>query len=151
MMIHGGDVTHNLDAASVAVQRTGREIVGISERHWRSNRQVPVGFLRPVEAQEPATPRPPFACGACAGESMTVDVEGRVWGCQLFSSSIQELQPLGLDVAGVLDLGDIRDPAIEDRLAALPMAGFTRCGRRASTSCSAGGRSLSSGVRFSGR
>ncbi len=55
---------------------------------------------------------------------MTVDVEGRVWGCQLFSSSIQELQPLGLDVAGVLDLGDIRDPAIEDRLAALPKAGF---------------------------
>jgi len=100
------------------------EIVGISESHWRGNRRVPVGFLRPMEPRDPLISEPVFACGACSGTGLTVDVEGRAWGCQLFSSSIQELPPLGLEVAEVLDLGDIHDPGIEDRLADLPKVAF---------------------------
>ena len=100
------------------------QILEMSERHWRRTRKLPVGFLRPMESPDPSLPRPPIACGACAGTGLTVDVEGRAWGCQLFATSIQQLSPLGRLVGDALDLGDIRDPAIDAKLAGLPRAGL---------------------------
>jgi len=113
------------DAASEReLVRQVDQILEMSERHWRRIHKLPVGFLRPRKPPDPFLPRPPIACGACAGTGLTVDVEGRAWGCQLFASSIQQLPPLGRSVADALDLGDIRDPAIDGRLAALPRAGL---------------------------
>ena len=100
------------------------QILEMSERRWRRTRKLPVGFLRPTESPDPSLPRPPIACGACAGTGLTVDVDGRAWGCQLFASSIQHLPPLGRPVADALDLGDIRDSTIDGKLAALPRAGL---------------------------
>lgn len=100
------------------------QVLEMSEIHWHRTGKLPVGFLRPMEAPDPSLPRPPIACGACAGTALTVDVGGRTWGCQLFASSIQDLPPLGRSVADALDLGDIRDPAIDGRLAALPGVGL---------------------------
>lgn len=99
-------------------------VLEMSERHWNQTRKLPVGFLRPTGPVDASLPRPLVACGACAGTGLTVDVEGRAWGCQLFASSIQCLPPLGRPVANALDLGDIRDRAIDGRLAALPQAGL---------------------------
>jgi sulfatase maturation enzyme AslB (radical SAM superfamily) len=96
------------------------EILEVSERHWRRTRRLPVGFLHPTEPLDRSFSKPPIACGACAGTGLTVDVEGRAWGCQLLASSIQHLSPLGRSVADALDLGDIRDPAIDRKLAELP-------------------------------
>jgi sulfatase maturation enzyme AslB (radical SAM superfamily) len=111
-------------AAERELDQQVEQILSVSERHWRSTRKVPVGFLRPSKAPDPSLERPPVACGACVGKGLTVDAEGRAWGCQLFASSIQDLPPLGDSVAEALDVGDIRDPSFDGRLAALPRKGL---------------------------
>ena len=112
------------EASVVGLSEQIAAILEIAVDHWYRTRECPVSFLRPVEPTGEVLLRPVFGCGACAGIGVTVDADGRAWGCQLFAASLQELPLLGRSVARALDLGDIRDPSIDRRLAALPSIGL---------------------------
>jgi len=110
------------EAAEAELRRQVGLVVATSLGHWQRSREVPVTFLRSGGKREDRV-MSRFLCSACSGESLSVDADGRVWGCHLFASSLQDLPPLGREVAEVLDLGDIRDPRLEERIARLPQAG----------------------------
>lgn len=59
-------------------------------------------------------------CRAAAPESIAVDPAGVAWGCPLALPSMQRLTPAGSAIAGALRLGDVRDPGLASRAAALP-------------------------------
>lgn len=79
----------------------------------------PVTLLRPpvprtLPAEEEAW------CRAAAPESVAVDPDGAVWGCPSASTSTQLLSAAGRSISEAVHLGDVRDPDLPARLAALP-------------------------------
>jgi len=116
-------VTWEGDWDAAAERELGRQIdriLEISLDHWQRVRSVPVNFLVPEPGSDTSMMRPPFACGACIGNGVSVDPDGRAWGCHLFSSSVQEVPPMGQGVSKLMDLGHIADPFLDQRLAELP-------------------------------
>ncbi len=80
----------------------------------------PVSLLR-----EPASRSLPAEdaawCRAAVPESVAVDPGGAVWGCPSAASSMQRLSPAVVPISEALFLGDVRDPDLPSRLAALPV------------------------------
>lgn len=109
--------------------------------HQRETGQVPVALLRrSAEDEAPGRNLDRF-CGVDGGESLTVDVDGRLYGCVLFAPSLQDSPSdfFRRQVAG-LCFGDLNDgkPTPQRRAAVVPgpifsgrlqkYSSFGRCG-----------------------
>ena len=86
---------------------------------------VPEGGASPVSLLRAPFPRSLPAetdawCRAAASESVAVDPSGVVWGCPSSAASMQRLSPAGRTISDALRVGDVRDPDLASRLAALP-------------------------------
>jgi len=95
------------------------EIVADSLAHLEAAGTVPVGFLTGADRDPRARDKGPH-CAAVSGRGACVDAAGRVWGCPLFARSLRRLPPLAASVASLVSLGSVHDPALAERLAALP-------------------------------
>lgn len=86
---------------------------------------VPEGGASPVSLLRHPFPRSLPAesdawCRAASPESVAVDPAGVVWGCPSSAASMQRLSPAGRTISDALRLGDLGDPDLPSRLAALP-------------------------------
>ena len=88
--------------------------------HWNRTAEVPIMFLREVEERVQGGPGEGPFCGAGSGSGFFVDTSGRAWTCLMFASSLQPLSPLAREAEPALDLGEVREPALKDRLAGVP-------------------------------
>lgn len=97
-------------------------IFQLSRRQYRRSGRIPVECLR--EPQQPrARIRPHAMCNVEGAEELTVDVDGQVYGCAMFADSYQELPTDFLRRRlERLELGGVRDPDLNERMAAYPEA-----------------------------
>jgi sulfatase maturation enzyme AslB (radical SAM superfamily) len=95
-------------------------IYEISTRHFELRGEVPVAIFRRTEP-DPSRQLGHFCCGVTSGRSCVVDVDGQVVPCAMLVRSCQTVAPppLGEDLAR-LSLGEIAQPGMEERVAALP-------------------------------
>lgn len=119
------------------------EIVAASLRHLNATGTVSVGFLAGADG-DPRARGKGLRCAAVSGRCACVDASGLVWGCPLFARSLRRLPPLAASAADFVSLGSVRDPALTERLAALPerarwhplfSAASRRCGTRRCRDC----------------
>ncbi len=96
------------------------QVLEISLGHWRRTGLVPVGFLRGRDSAPAAAHARTFLCAAPRVAALCVEPGGRAFACTMFARSWHVLPPLARAAGEVLDLGDIRDPALQERIAALP-------------------------------
>jgi radical SAM protein with 4Fe4S-binding SPASM domain len=91
-------------------------------RHYRGTGTVPFELFR-RERGEARRPRRVSMCGAGRGETPAVDVDGQVHGCLTFVDSYQRFPTAFLRTRlESMRMGDLRDPALADRMAAYPEA-----------------------------
>jgi len=96
------------------------QVLEVSLDHWRRTGLVPVGFLRGRNTAPAAAHRRTFLCAAPRAASVCVEPGGRAFACAMFARSWHVLPPLARAAGKLLDLGDIRDPALQERIEALP-------------------------------
>lgn len=91
-------------------------------RHYRRTATVPFELFR-RERGEARRPRAVSMCGAGRGETPAVDVDGQVHGCLTFVDSYQQFPTAFLRTRlESMRMGDLRDPALAERMAAYPEA-----------------------------
>jgi sulfatase maturation enzyme AslB (radical SAM superfamily) len=96
------------------------QVLEISLDHWRRTGLVPVGFLRGRNTAPAAAHGRTFLCAAPRAAAVCVEPGGRAFACTMFARSWHVLPPLARAAGKLLDLGDIRDPALQERIEALP-------------------------------
>ncbi|MGA9750490.1 MAG: radical SAM protein [Acidobacteriota bacterium] len=95
------------------------EVAEDSAKHWRKTGTIPLNFLRGKEGGVTQSPNG-LCCAAGESSGFCVDTGGRSWSCPWFAKSLRRPSALARQASDVLDLGDIRDPSFQRRLAALP-------------------------------
>lgn len=103
------------------LERQFDRVLRLCLRHYQRTGEVPLGLFRKGRHEEEQRLRWRAMCCAPAGRSLTVDVDGQVYGCALFVGSYQSF-PSGLLRSALepLRLGDLRDPRFPARLALYP-------------------------------
>jgi len=92
-----------------------------SLRRYRETGDVPLETFRKTEPQRSRRPKEIAMCGVSRGEQLAVDVDGRTQGCLMFVESYQVFPTTFLrSRIEALRLGDIRDAALDERLARYP-------------------------------
>jgi sulfatase maturation enzyme AslB (radical SAM superfamily) len=94
-----------------------------SLRHWRKTGKIPVLVFRDEFADPPHAPRNRPMCSLAQWENLTVDVDGKAYGCPVLAGSYQRIASIGL--AGrwaAMRIGSIHDPRFPRRHAAFPQA-----------------------------
>lgn len=101
-------------------ERLDRQLEAVrraSLAHYARRWSVPVQIFRRVAGEAGPEARPsPWLCGVSRGDSLAVDVDGRVSGCVLFATSYQDLPPRLAASLARMRLGDVRDPELPSRL-----------------------------------
>lgn len=107
-------------SASQELERQLAAVFDLCLEQVRATGAQPVRFLdRPAGAPADGGSGPPL-CALGSGEAVVVDVDGQVVPCVMLAASTVGLpQPLAA-WAEPFRLGDVRDPDLETRLAALP-------------------------------
>ncbi len=108
------------EVAGDDLARQFERIVAASLRHYDSTGRVPVLWLRKRGLN--AFDRVPgeAVCGALSGETLAVDTDGQAYPCALFARSAQTFaRPSIQQAVAAMQLGDIRDAGLPDRLAGL--------------------------------
>jgi sulfatase maturation enzyme AslB (radical SAM superfamily) len=97
------------------------QVVRLSLEHYRRTLEIPFArFRRRTVSRRPHARA--WGCSAPLGKALSVDVDGQVYPCALFARSYQAFAP-GIDErVRLLSMGDVRDPLLPGRLAALPDA-----------------------------
>lgn len=97
-------------------------IFQMSLRRYRRTGQVPVEWLRNSESRRPLV-QAHAMCNVETAEELTVDVNGRVYGCVMFTESFQEFPSEFLQTRmSRMRLGRLSQPELADRMAAFPEA-----------------------------
>jgi radical SAM protein with 4Fe4S-binding SPASM domain len=108
---------HHIDV----LDRQFDRIFTLSEQHYSQTGEIPVVDLRRTLSGPSRPFQDRFMCAAASGKTITVDVDGQVYGCVAFARSSQEIPPSCL--ASQWDrarLGDLRDPCFLQSLANYP-------------------------------
>jgi sulfatase maturation enzyme AslB (radical SAM superfamily) len=106
-----------------ALKREFRRIFESSVRLYENTGRVPFMAFRKEQSDSTHRGRGQLICNAPEGRTVTVDVDGQVYGCPTLAESYQTFPdtPLRRRLMA-MRLGDIRDPALPKRLKALPAA-----------------------------
>jgi hypothetical protein len=106
-----------------ALDRQFGRIFESSVRLYEDTGRVPLLMFRKERPDSTHRGHGRLICNAPEGRSVTVDVDGQVYGCPTLAESYQSFpdSPLRLGLMA-MRLGDIRDPALPKRLKALPAA-----------------------------
>ncbi len=105
-----------LDAQFARVVRSSRD-------HYQRTGDVPVTALRRQAGETVHDPVGLSLCGVGSGESLTVDPDGRVYGCVMFAEAYQELPRTALgDRLRRMRLGSLSDARFPARYARYPAA-----------------------------
>ena len=106
--------------AAEELERQLAVVFDLCLEHFRDTGQVPVDFLdRRAEPPRPEESGPPL-CALGRGDRLVVDVDGQVAPCVMLASSTFELPEPLRTWAEPFRLGDVRDPDLGERFAALP-------------------------------
>jgi len=97
-------------------------IVEISLHRRHATRDIPFEAFRPTARGSRRAHARTWGCSAPLGQALTVDVDGQVFPCAPLTPSYQTFAPATDWRVRLLSLGDVRDPALPERLAALPGA-----------------------------
>jgi sulfatase maturation enzyme AslB (radical SAM superfamily) len=90
-----------------------------SKHHYLRTGEVPLADFRKISSGSPHRPRVRSMCGAPAGQNLTVDVDGQVYGCVSFANSFQKFPgELLRDRLDAIGLGWLEDPELGQRLEA---------------------------------
>jgi len=94
-----------------------------SVRLYEDTGRVPLLMFRKEQPDSTHRGHGRLICSAPRGRTLTVDVDGQVYGCPTFAESYQTFPdtPLRRHLMA-MRLGDIRDPELSNRLKALPAA-----------------------------
>jgi len=118
--------THDPGWTSAHIDELRRQLDRVYERslaHQRATGRVPVAFLRRSDAADRPRPRSLSMCGVGRGETLAVDVDGRVTGCVTFAESYQQPEsPFLRKSLDSMRMGSIHDSAFAERLARYPEA-----------------------------
>ena len=119
--------THDPGWTTDSIEELARQmatILGTSLEILDATGEVPFSAFRPPEDDAPGQPMAPGAlCHAGCTDRLTVDVDGRIFGCTLLAESYQDPpdSPLGATLAN-LGLGSVDSPEFEQRLSVFPTA-----------------------------
>jgi sulfatase maturation enzyme AslB (radical SAM superfamily) len=95
-------------------------VAEISLNHLRQSAAVPVTLLRKAGDEIPQRSSRRPACNALTGNGLALDVDGQAYTCTLLVESYQRFASGSLmEQASALKLGDVRDPEVRSRRAAL--------------------------------
>jgi sulfatase maturation enzyme AslB (radical SAM superfamily) len=101
------------------LERQLDEVYRQAQSHYLDTGQVPLTAFRKV-SNGPA-PKRRIVCGAAAGGSVTVDVDGQVYACPMLAESSQRFANPGLAaIVQSMRMGSVSSPAFWQQLAALP-------------------------------
>jgi sulfatase maturation enzyme AslB (radical SAM superfamily) len=91
--------------------------------HYRRTGRIPVQLFRGGEEDRPGARKRTRMCGLGRRKSITVDVDGEVYGCGMFAGSYTRRDsPLLRGCVEGMRLGRIDDPGLARRLASFPAA-----------------------------
>jgi sulfatase maturation enzyme AslB (radical SAM superfamily) len=91
--------------------------------HLRATGEIPFSVFRGTSSRTRAPYARRWGCRAPLGRALTVDVDGTVYACALAARSYQRFEDPGFERRlSRLVLGDVHDPELGRRLAALPAA-----------------------------
>lgn len=103
--------------------RQFEQIANFSRRTLEETGEVPVTAFRRYFDERTGTKQWQPGCDAIAGGNWVVDSDGQVYSCPMFARSYQTFPPGSLmRRLNMLTLGDVRDPEMPRRCAALPEA-----------------------------
>jgi sulfatase maturation enzyme AslB (radical SAM superfamily) len=95
-------------------------LVEISRIHAERTGTIPMKIFRKATNEVPQKNRRFSTCDALTGRTLTIDVDGQLYTCPLLAESYQNFPPGSLmEQASMLKLGDVRDPEVRRRRAAL--------------------------------
>lgn len=107
-------------SASAELERQLAAVFDLCLEHERDTGARPVRFLdRPAGAPADEGSGPPL-CALGSGDGVVVDVDGQVVPCVMLAGSTVRLPQLLAAWVEPFRLGDVRDPDLDVRLAALP-------------------------------
>lgn len=98
------------------------EVFEASLEHYDETGRIPLAFFRRGDEKPRERSLRPV-CGVGRGRTLTVDLDGQVYGCVMFAESYQKFPSdfLGQRL-GAMRLGHVSDPQLAERLAAYPEA-----------------------------
>jgi radical SAM protein with 4Fe4S-binding SPASM domain len=104
-----------------ALDRAFAEAAHQVKEHYRRTGRVPVALFRKERRPPRRAAGPIPMCSVTRGGRLAVDTDGSVLICSAFARSVQRFPStaLGAILEGV-DLGNVRDPALAARVAAIP-------------------------------
>jgi hypothetical protein len=112
-------------------------VAEISRNHLEQTGAVPVTILRKATDEIPKRSGTMPACNALTGDALTMDLDGQLYTCSLFAESYQKFQPGSLmEQLSKVKLGDVRDPEVRNRRAALAKSTRIENARASLKSCS---------------
>jgi uncharacterized protein len=105
-----------------ALDRQFARIYRSSLGHDHRTGETPLVLFRTTGSDPKAVTHTGIMCNVYSGNALAIDVDGRVYGCVAFAESFQKPPPGNLnDRLATLRLGDLRDGAFPQRLAAHPV------------------------------
>jgi hypothetical protein len=95
-------------------------IAELSRNHVEQTGSIPVVWLRKATDEIPQRGTGISVCSGLNGKTLAMDLDGQLYTCPMFVESYQKFPPGSLmEQVSMLKLGDVKDPEVRNRRAAL--------------------------------